>query len=170
MIQNRVHHVSVLKKFPANMCRPIIKGISETLSTLPLSQLKAIGLLVILTCVLTGCGKEMVQVSGQVKVKGESEVPGAIRAIRFEPLPDSTAKVRKAASGDIAKDGSFTLFTRQLGDGVYPGKYAVTFTLLSGDIGGKILVKPEYMNADVTPYVVEVENDMNDLVYEVELR
>ena len=119
-------------------------------------------------CQLGCTPKEMVQVSGRVQNKDGTPIEGAVRVIRFEPTPDSTATVRKTASSEIASDGSFILFTRRPGDGVYPGKYAVTFTVLTAPMGGKSLIKPEYNSADSTPYEVEVTDDMSDLVYEVE--
>ena len=119
----------------------------------------------------TGCGgKETVQVSGHVQCKDGSPVPGAVRIIRFEPTGDSTAAVRKAASSDIAPDGRFELFTRKPGDGVYVGKYTVTFSALSSPLGGRSLIKPEYTLPGATPFVVEVTGDVSDLTYEIEMQ
>ena len=116
-----------------------------------------------------GCsGKQTAQVSGRVQYKDGSPITGGVRIIRFEPTVDSTAVVRKAASSEIGTDGTFQVYTRRPGDGVYLGSYAVTFTVLTSPMGGKSLIKPEYGSADTTPYTVEVTGDMEDLVYEIE--
>jgi hypothetical protein len=118
---------------------------------------------------LAGCGqREMVQVSGRVQYKGGDPVTGGIRTIRFEPAPDSAAAVRKSASSKIGEDGNFQLFTRKPGDGVYIGKYVVTFTVLSSPTGGELLVDPTYVAPDTTPYEIEVTDDVSDLLYEIE--
>jgi hypothetical protein len=116
-----------------------------------------------------GCGgKDTAQVSGRVAYKDGQPMKGLIRIIRFEPTTDTTATVQKAASSEIADDGSFQLYTRIPGDGVYLGRYAVTFTVLSGATGGQFLVKPEYTQAESTPYIVDVEGDMSGLTFEIE--
>jgi hypothetical protein len=118
---------------------------------------------------VAGCGgREAAQVSGRVQYKGGEPITGGIRVIRFEPTPDSTATVRKAASSNIEQDGSFTLFTRKPGDGVYLGKYAVTFTVLSSATGGQLLIKPEYVAPDQTPFEIEVTEDMSGLLFELD--
>jgi hypothetical protein len=118
-----------------------------------------------------GCGgSQTAQVSGHVQYKGGAPIAGGIRVIRFEPTPDSTAAIRKTASSEIAPDGSFTLFTRKVGDGVYLGKYAVTFTVLSSATGGRVLVDPKYTSADTTPYVVDVTGDLPDQQFEIEAK
>jgi hypothetical protein len=118
-----------------------------------------------------GCGSsQTAQVSGHVHYKGGAPITGNIRVIRFEPTPDSTAAIRKTASSEIAPDGSFTLFTRKVGDGVYPGKYAVTFTVLSGATDGRILVDPKYTSVETTPYLVDVTGDMPGQQFEIEAK
>src|SRR5689334_23205472 len=89
---------------------------------------------VLLTCSLAigaGCNKgpSMVHVRGTVMNKDGSPLKGGVRVVRFEPASDSEATLRKAASGEIAQDGSFELFTRRPGDGIVTGKYNVTFTV-----------------------------------------
>src|SRR5687768_14245710 len=84
-----------------------------------------------------GCGsRDSYQVSGRAQYKDGSPITGAMRVIRLEPTEDTTAEIRKAAGTSIAADGSFELFTRKPGDGVIPGKYAVTFTVLDKPMGG----------------------------------
>lgn len=123
-------------------------------------------------CLLAGCGdsRDVVQVSGRVQYTGGAPLNGAVRFIRFEPTDESTAKIRKAASAEIAPDGTFDLYTRKPGDGVFRGRYAVSFTVLSGATNGKSLIAPDYESATTTPYVVDVNDDMSDLVYELEKR
>jgi hypothetical protein len=116
-----------------------------------------------------GCaGKDTAQVSGRVQYKGGEPIKAGIRVIRFEPAADTTATVRKTASGNIADDGSFTLFTRKPGDGVYLGNYDVTFTILSSATGGENLTRPEYMRAESTPFHATVDGDTANLVFELE--
>jgi hypothetical protein len=119
-----------------------------------------------------GCGssRDTVNVSGAVKYKDGSPITGGVRFIRFEPTDESTATVRKAASSEIATDGTFDLFTRKPGDGVFRGRYAVNFTVMTGATGGKSLIDPKYESPATTPYVVDVTEDMTDLVYELEPR
>lgn len=118
---------------------------------------------------LVGCGaKESYQVSGRVQYVDGSPITGAVRVIRFQPTDDSTAKVRKAASTDIAQDGTYTLFTRRPGDGVFRGKYAVTFSVLTQPLGGKSLIHDYYTDIRSTPFTVEVDEDKTDLNFELE--
>ena len=121
---------------------------------------------------LAGCGdsRDTVQVSGRVHYKGGAPLDGAVRVIRLEPTDDTTAKIQKAASGTIQEDGTFELFTRKPGDGVFRGKYGVTFTVLTKAMGGESLITPDYESVVTTPYVVDVTDDMSDLVYELEKR
>jgi hypothetical protein len=117
---------------------------------------------------LAGCGaKESYQVSGQVKYIDGSPITGGVRVVRFEPTDDTTAKIRKAASATIADDGSFTAFTRRPGDGVFAGKYAVTFSVLTQPLGGTSLIPDYYTDARSTPFKVEVDGD-KELNYELE--
>jgi hypothetical protein len=117
----------------------------------------------------TGCGsKDAYQVRGQVRYKDGSPITGAVRVIRFLPTEDSAAETRKAASADIAEDGSFELFTRRPGDGVFRGKYAVTFSVLTQPLGGTSLIPAYYTDPRSTPFTVEVDEDAADLSFELE--
>ena len=123
-------------------------------------------------CAFAGCGdsRDTVQVSGRVHYKGGAPLDGAARFIRFQPTDESPAKIRKAASAEIAPDGTFELYTRKPGDGVFPGRYAVNFTVFTSYTNGKSLIDPKYESAETTPYIVDVTEDMSDLVYELEKR
>jgi hypothetical protein len=126
---------------------------------------------VALCAVVTGCGQDspVAQVKGKVLYKDGSVPKGAIRVVRFEPAVDSTSVVRKAASSDIdAADGSFELFTRKPGDGVYRGKYKVTFTVLPDPRSQESLILDKYTISATTPYEVSVDRDVDDLAFEIE--
>jgi hypothetical protein len=107
-------------------------------------------------------------VSGKVHYKDGSPITGATRAVRFEPTQSSSATIKKSASGVIAEDGSFEMFTRKPGDGVIPGKYAVTFVVMDKPMGGKLLIPSKYNSAADTPFEINVDGDKTDLVYEIE--
>jgi hypothetical protein len=125
----------------------------------------ALGFVVVVGC---GGGNEAYQVSGRAQYKDGSPITGGVRIIRLEPTQDSTAKIRKAASGMIAEDGSFEMFTRKPGDGVYAGKYAVTFSVLTKALGGTSLIPARFTRADNTPFTIEVDNDKEELLYELD--
>lgn len=121
-----------------------------------------------LLVVLAGCGSPTAQVSGRALYKDGSPIKGAVRSIVFQPTDDTTAVVRKAASGSIADDGSFTMVTRKAGDGVHKGKYAVTFMIMKTPRGGELLIPEKYTSGDSTPFTVEITRDRNDLLFELE--
>ena len=81
---------------------------------------------------------------------------------------DSPATVRRTASANIAEDGRFEMFMRKPGDGVVPGKYVVTFTVLDKPMGGTSLILPKYTKGVESPYVLEVDGDKTGLLYELE--
>ncbi len=116
-----------------------------------------------------GCNsRPTAQVSGTVKYKDGSPIVAAAKVIRFEPAADTTAEIRKAASGYIRDDGSFEMYTRKPGDGVIKGQYVVVFSVLKNPMGGESLIKPEYSAADLSPYTIDVDGNKHDLVYEIE--
>jgi hypothetical protein len=115
-----------------------------------------------------GCGREAYQVSGRVQYKDGTPITGGLRIIRFEPTDDTTAKIRKAASGRIGENGSFELYTRKPGDGVYAGKYAVTFTIRTTPFGGKSLVPQRYTRRGETPFDIVLDEDKEGLLFELE--
>jgi hypothetical protein len=127
---------------------------------------------VVVLCIvgIAGCdrGRATAQVRGKVLYKDGSAPEGGVRAIRFEPADDTTAKIRKAAAGQIERDGAFELFTRKPGDGVFLGKYVVTFTVWRGPRDPVSLIDEKYTSASTTPYAVTVEHDMDNLFFEIE--
>jgi len=131
-----------------------------------------LSLAILSTAGVAGCerGPAVAQLSGTVQYPDGSPPRGAIRAIRFEPTEESTAKIRKSAGGDIsAVDGSFQMFTRKPGDGVHIGEYAVTFAVLRDpkDIASSLIVD-KYTSSRTTPYHVTVDRDIDDLKFEIE--
>jgi hypothetical protein len=119
--------------------------------------------------IAVGCSsRESYEVSGLARYKDGSPITGGVRVIRLEPTQDTTATIRKAAGGTIETDGSFEVFTRKPGDGVIPGKYAVTFTVLDKAMGGKSLIPQKYTNGVDTPFEIVVDEDKTGLTYELE--
>ncbi len=119
--------------------------------------------------VLVGCSsRPTVEVSGTAKFADGSPIVGAVRTITLIPTEDTTAVVRKAATGIIAEDGSFTLYTRKPGDGVHRGKYAVTFNVLKDPNLGGLLIPEKYTLRDETPFKIELDSDRNDLSFELD--
>lgn len=110
----------------------------------------------------------MAQVSGTVKYKDGSPIVAPAKVVRFVPAPNTTAEVRKAASGYIRDDGSFEMYTMKPGDGVYKGQYAVVFSVLKNPMGGESLIQQEYTAAELTPYTIDVDGDKSELTYEIE--
>ena len=129
-------------------------------------------LLFVLVCAacLAGCEQRpaTAQVHGKVLYTDGSVPKGGVRVVRFEPADDSMAEVRKAATGQIQSDGSFEMSTRVPGDGVFHGKYAVTFAVWKGPRDPTSLVDEKYTQSATTPYHVTVEDDIDDLKFEIE--
>jgi hypothetical protein len=103
-----------------------------------------------------------------VLYKDGSAPKGGVCVIRFEPAPDTTAKIRKTASSEIMDDGSFDLFTRKPGDGVILGEYVVTFTVWRGPRDRVSLIDEKYTTKATSPYTITVDDDMDDLKFEIE--
>jgi hypothetical protein len=120
---------------------------------------------------LAGCQQksDMVQVRGKVLYKDGSVPQGGVRVVRFEPAENTTAKVRKGASGDIGPDGSFTAWTRMPGDGVYAGEYNVTFAVWASPTDPNTsLLNPKYSSAATSGYKVTADHNIDDLQFEIE--
>lgn len=131
-------------------------------------QRTAIFVVVLGLSLTTGCGSPTAQVSGLAKYTDGTPVTGAIAVVQLQPTEDSPAEVKKAASGQLGQDGSFTLMTREPGDGVYKGRYAVTFTVLKNPRTGESLIDAKYNRKTSTPFTVDIDNDTSDLVFELE--
>lgn len=101
-------------------------------------------------------------------MKDGSVPAGGVRVVQFVPASDTTAEIRKGASGEIQDDGSFTAYTRKPGDGVFLGKYDVTFSVWKTPMDSTSLIAPKFSRASTTPYHVTVEDDVNDLKFELE--
>jgi hypothetical protein len=117
-----------------------------------------------------GCdrGPKMVQVRGTVTYKDGSVPKGGVRVVRFEPDMNTPEETRRTASGQIETDGSFELFTRRPGDGVFPGNYAVTFTIWKAPREAVSYVHEKYTASATSPYHVSIEDDTDDLKFEIE--
>jgi hypothetical protein len=118
-----------------------------------------------------GCGGRpgTAQVKGRVLFKDGTVPKGDVCVVRLQPAADSPAEIRKAASGDINADGYFEAFTRKPGDGVFLGKYDVTFSVL-GDFNNSSssLIDQKYTKAATTPHHITIEDDVDDLKFEIE--
>jgi hypothetical protein len=126
--------------------------------------------LTLAACLGCGKGKPVGQVRGRVICKNGELPQLGVRQIRFEPTPESKAVVRKGATGAINDDGTFELYTRKPGDGVHHGEYAVTFAFFKGAMDRESPLSPELASSATTPYRVTVENDMDDLQFEISLK
>jgi hypothetical protein len=116
-----------------------------------------------------GCSqRSSYHVSGKVQYKDGSPITGGVRTVNFEPTASTTAAIRKSATGQIGQDGTFEMYSRKPGDGVIPGKYAVTFVVMDKPMGGKLLIPPKYTSAADSPYEINVDGDKTDLVYEID--
>src|SRR4051812_47439541 len=128
-------------------------------------------ILALLVCAVGGCGKKgpaMYQVSGKVTYKDGSVPRAGICLVSFAPTKESEAKVRRNATGAIGPDGSFTMFTRVNGDGVYAGEYAVLFTVANNPMAPVSLLSPKYTDLASPPFKVTVDHNINDLEYTIE--
>lgn len=119
---------------------------------------------------LVGCAEETnrVPVSGTVTVKGK---PLALGRIIFDPVAGTEGVL---AIGDV-KDGSFTLFTDEEGDGVEVGKYYPTILDPKGDerkrkqrLGVVQLPEVEFEVTAEGPNEFEIEIKARDLEFAVD--
>jgi hypothetical protein len=124
----------------------------------------------LLAAVASGCdrGPATAQVRGKVVYSDGSVPEGGVRVVRFEPTSDSKAEVRKGASGEIQDDGTFEMYTRRPGDGVYLGQYAVTFAIYKSPIEPITLIPMKYTASTTTPFRITVDRNRDDLLYEIE--
>jgi hypothetical protein len=110
----------------------------------------------------------MYQVSGQVLYKDGTVPKGGVAVVNFKPTKESNAEVRNGASGAIGADGTFSMFSRMSGDGVYAGEYAVTFTVIKAPMDPTSLILPKYSSSSNPPYKVLVDHNIEDLKYQIE--
>jgi hypothetical protein len=136
-----------------------------------LSFQSAISLALLLPLIsLSGCnrGPAMSHVSGTVLFKDGTPPTGGVCVINFQPTMDSKAELRKGASSAINPDGTFDLWTRMPGDGVYHGDYEVRFVIQKGAMDPTPLVAPKYTDARTSGFKVTVDDDIDDLKFEIE--
>ena len=111
----------------------------------------------------------MYQVRGKVTFEKGPAPKAGVKVVNFVPVKDSTAEVRRAASGPIEPDGSFTMFTRMNGDGVNAGNYAVVFTITKGPMDMTSLIPVKYSDVNSPPYKVTVDHNIDDLDYTIDV-
>jgi hypothetical protein len=119
---------------------------------------------------VTGCSNnsQMAQVRGHVFYKDGTVPDAEVAVVRFEPAADTTATVRRAASGAIESDGSFELFTRKAGDGVHYGNYAVSFMIQKSRKDPTSLIPAKYTSGATSGHTVKIDADALDLRFEIE--
>lgn len=118
---------------------------------------------VVLGALLAGCGGStgpgLTAVSGTVTFDGKPAGPGTVA---FIPSDGGT----NPATGNIDKNGQFTMSVHKPGDGVLPGAYQVSVTIekeaAHGDAKGNLYpatyLSPEkYMNPATSGFTVTVE-------------
>ena len=115
-----------------------------------------------------GCdrGPAMYRVRGHVFYTDGTVPRGAVAVVSFQPAGDTTAELRKSASGAIRPDGSFELWTRKEGDGVYEGQYDVTFNVLKAVMDPQPYIAEKYRVPGT--YQVTVDRDIDNLKFEIE--
>lgn len=134
-------------------------------------QLRVLLVISVIVCIpiIMGCGGRSgtAQVSGKVVYKDGTVPKGGVCLVQFQPTADTTADIRKAASGNIESDGTFQVYTRKPGDGIFLGKYAVIFSVWKGPMEPISFVDQRYTKAETTPFIVEVVGDRDDLLFEI---
>jgi hypothetical protein len=129
-----------------------------------------LGALCFACSMFAGCnrGPAMYHVRGKVLYK-DGSVPRGMGAVHFEPTSESTAAIRKVASGDIGPDGSFELMTRKPGDGVFRGEYVATIAVVKSATDPTLLSAETYRNAKTTPFPpITIDHNISDLKFEIE--
>ncbi|MDB5337789.1 MAG: hypothetical protein JWN70_3408 [Planctomycetaceae bacterium] len=117
----------------------------------------------LMIALVTGCGSStgpgLTPVSGTVTFNGKPAGPGTVA---FVPTDGGS----NAASGNIDKNGNFTMSLFNPGDGVKPGSYQVSVTIekeaAHGDAKGNLypttyLSPARYMNPATSGFTVTVE-------------
>jgi hypothetical protein len=120
---------------------------------------------------LAGCTHSagVAHVKGKVTFKG-IEPNTQIKNIGFLPTADSTAEIRKGASSAIGADGSYELWTRKPGDGIYVGEYDVIIIVSKSATDQTSLIPPKYATRTTTPFKnVKIDKSMDDLNFEVDM-
>lgn len=110
----------------------------------------------------------MSNVSGTVLYKDGTVPTGAVCLVSFLPTDESTAEVRKGASGVINPDGTFDMWTRMPGDGVFHGEYGVRFAVQQSTTNLTSSLLPKYTNVKTSGYTITVDGNIDDLKFEIE--
>ena len=120
---------------------------------------------------LAGCdsGRPVYPVHGRVVF--EDGTPMVDGTVEFESIEDERTRVN--ASGEIQPDGSFTLTTREPGDGAVEGKHrAIVVPPLPVDTAtgraARSPIHPKYRSYETSGLVFEVSPGENHLTIEVE--
>ncbi len=111
----------------------------------------------------------MYQVRGKVSFTGGPAPHAGVSMVTFQPAKDSTAEVRRPATGPIEPDGSFMMSTRISGDGVNAGDYSVQFNISKGPMDPTSLIPAKYTDVSAPQYKVTVDHDINDLEYTIDM-
>jgi len=129
-----------------------------------------VGLSLVCMVTLAGCqrGPKMYRVKGHCFYKDGTVPKGAVAVVVLQPTSDSTAEIRKGANGPIMPDGSFEMWTRKAGDGVYQGEYDVGFSVLTSPMNPKSLVPDKYAKPGAAGLRVVVDRNISDLKFEIE--
>jgi hypothetical protein len=119
-----------------------------------------------------GCdrGPRLYQVRGHVLYKDGSVPTGSVCLVGFQPAANSSAKIRKAATGVIGPDGAFELITRNPGDGVHPGEYDARFVIRkNGTDPATSMIPLKYEEPATSGYNnIKVDRDISELKFELE--
>jgi hypothetical protein len=107
-----------------------------------------------------------VAVSGKVLIDGKPLTMGNVAFY-------STTTKGRPSNGPIQPDGSFSLFTFEVNDGIPPGEYAVSVSSkeglsksLSEDIS-RHNIPPKYEDIKTSGIVKKIEGPMNDMAIEL---
>ncbi len=134
---------------------------------------KTLGILVcaVVLVTLTGCGESgpaMGTVTGKVTYSDGTFPTEKLGVVRFEVAKDTTAEVRKAASGYIQSDGSYELTTIKPEDGAFYGKYKVVFSIIKSYRDMTSLVAEQYTDSETTPYECVIDSSSHTFDFEIE--
>ncbi|MEQ8849256.1 hypothetical protein [Botrimarina sp.] len=121
-------------------------------------------LLVVVAPLLAGCSDgrpKRYKVSGKVVIDGQPMKAGLVQV-----LPEGN----RPAAGAVAEDGTFTLGSYELNDGVVPGthKVAVNGAEPMGPTKTKWYAPPQYRFANSSGLTMTVEEDRDDVVIEID--
>jgi hypothetical protein len=125
-------------------------------------------LLPLVAILAIGCGGggsgDALQVTGTVKNADGSTLDlsqGGL--VLFMPVGEGTA-----ATGNLNADGSFSMMTKQPGDGMKPGAYKVLLQIWKDYRAGTLAVPQQYGDASTTPLEATVDADHTHFDFQVE--